>query len=55
MKRIGFVLAMVGVCAVTLLGLAQAGDKEPYRIGALFAVTGPASFLGNRSGTRRRW
>ncbi|MBC8178375.1 MAG: ABC transporter substrate-binding protein [Desulfobacteraceae bacterium] len=46
MKRIGFVLAMVGVCAVTLLGSAQAADKEPYRIGALFAVTGPASFLG---------
>jgi len=46
MKRIGFFLAMVGVCAVTLLGSAQAADKEPYRIGALFAVTGPASFLG---------
>ena len=46
MKRIVFVLTMVVVCAVTLLGLAQAADKEPYRIGALFAVTGPASFLG---------
>ena len=46
MKRIGFVLAIVGVCTLTLLGLARAADKEPYRIGALFAVTGPASFLG---------
>ncbi len=46
MGRIGFLMAMVGICALTLLGSAQAGDKEPYRIGALFAVTGPASFLG---------
>jgi len=46
MGRIGFLMAMVGMCALTLLGSAQAGDKEPYRIGALFAVTGPASFLG---------
>ena len=46
MGRIGTLMAMVGICALTLLGSARAGDKEPYRIGALFAVTGPASFLG---------
>ncbi|MCF8130251.1 MAG: ABC transporter substrate-binding protein [Deltaproteobacteria bacterium] len=46
MGRIGFLMAMVGMCVLTILGSAQAGDKEPYRIGALFAVTGPASFLG---------
>lgn len=46
MGRIGFFMAMLGMCAVTFFGSALAADKEPYRIGALFAVTGPASFLG---------
>jgi len=33
---------------------ASAHAAEPIRIGAIFSVTGPASFLGSRSGTRPR-
>ncbi len=38
------VVLVAALCAVSLCGAAHA--KEPYKIGALFAVTGPASFLG---------
>ena len=48
MKRIPFVLA--GICALGALlfvpGCAPAPPAEPVKIGALFSVTGPASFLG---------
>jgi len=40
------VLCMAIVMALALGGTSGAGSKEPYKIGALFAVTGPASFLG---------
>ncbi len=46
MRRIGLLMATVGMCLFIFFAQASAGDKEPYRIGALFAVTGPASFLG---------
>ncbi len=39
-------MAVLWVCVAGFAGNALAEDKEPYRIGALFAVTGPASFLG---------
>ncbi len=43
-----FFVVFVAVLSVFLLFVnAYAKDaKEPYKIGALFAVTGPASFLG---------
>jgi branched-chain amino acid transport system substrate-binding protein len=37
---------VVAVMVVASFSLALAAEREPYRIGALFAVTGPASFLG---------
>jgi len=39
-------LCAVGALAVTILSCAQLVKKEPIRIGAIFAVTGPSSFLG---------
>lgn len=47
-KRFGVAL-LAGTCAVGLLcvpGRAAAEENGPIKIGALFAVTGPASFLG---------
>jgi branched-chain amino acid transport system substrate-binding protein len=48
MKRIPTILA--GVCSLVALlfapGCAPAPPSEPVKIGALFSVTGPASFLG---------
>ena len=48
MKRtMGKFLAVVFVAMFSLVLLfASADAKEPYKIGAVFAVTGPASFLG---------
>ncbi|HMK48842.1 MAG TPA: ABC transporter substrate-binding protein, partial [Thermodesulfovibrionales bacterium] len=48
MKRTtGKFLAVVFVAMFSLVLLfANADAKEPYKIGAVFAVTGPASFLG---------
>jgi len=48
MKRLIVVLIGLMVCGSMVLpaGMAFAADKEPIKIGALFAVTGPASFLG---------
>jgi len=40
-----FVVVFAAVLSVMLL-FVNAYAKEPYKIGALFAVTGPASFLG---------
>jgi len=47
MKKAGavFVLILLGLASVFLF-LQNAEAKEPYKIGAVFAVTGPASFLG---------
>lgn len=45
MKRLGFALAAGMVVAATLSG-ARAADEAPIKIGAIFAVTGPASNLG---------
>jgi len=39
-----------------LLVGSMAFAAEPVKIGALFSVSGPASFLGeNRSAIRRKW
>jgi branched-chain amino acid transport system substrate-binding protein len=46
MRGKGLFMAVVLVCAAVVGGTTLAADQEPYRIGALFAVTGPASFLG---------
>jgi branched-chain amino acid transport system substrate-binding protein len=40
-----FLVVLVAVLSLLLM-LVNAYAKEPYQIGALFAVTGPASFLG---------
>jgi len=40
-----FFVVFLAVLSVFLL-VVNAYAKEPYKIGALFAVTGPASFLG---------
>jgi branched-chain amino acid transport system substrate-binding protein len=40
----------LGACMVALLGVLWCGvpaeSSEPIRVGAIFSVTGPASFLG---------
>jgi branched-chain amino acid transport system substrate-binding protein len=48
MRRIGMVLGALGafLSVVVLLGVRSAEAGEPIRIGAIFSVTGPASFLG---------
>ena len=41
--------AFLSLCVMLFLfttGPAAAGAKEPYKIGGIFAVSGPASFLG---------
>ncbi len=40
------ILATAGLLAASLAAVAQEKGKEPLKIGALLAVTGPASFLG---------
>ena len=37
---------LVLVCAIGVSGAEKAADVSPVKIGAIFAVTGPASFLG---------
>ena len=53
--RLLWTLTVIVLCAVVVAALATGcarkppaapTDKEPYRIGAMFAVTGPASPLG---------
>jgi len=52
MKRFGRSLALVALIGILLGGFgnwvipSQAGAAEPYKIGAVFSITGPASFLG---------
>jgi branched-chain amino acid transport system substrate-binding protein len=52
MKRLGRSLALVALIGVLLGGLWNLGvppgadAAEPYKIGAVFSITGPASFLG---------
>src|SRR6516165_4516679 len=48
MKRIAFTLAQAGCLAAWLMfSTANAAEaSKPVKIGALFSVTGPASFLG---------
>jgi branched-chain amino acid transport system substrate-binding protein len=48
MRRIGMVLGVLGASlgVAALLGARSAEAGEPIRIGAIFSVTGPASFLG---------
>jgi branched-chain amino acid transport system substrate-binding protein len=48
MKRILSAVLVLTVVAVAVFfsPVCSAADKEPIKIGALFAVTGPASFLG---------
>jgi len=46
MKK-GFVFALVILCAVLLMSLATSAQAaEPYKIGAVFSISGGASFLG---------
>ena len=48
MKRIPFLLA--GICSLTALlfapGCSHPPPAEPVKVGAIFSITGPASFLG---------
>jgi branched-chain amino acid transport system substrate-binding protein len=37
---------LVLVCALGVSGAEKAADMSPVKVGAIFAVTGPASFLG---------
>ena len=48
MKRIPLVSAAIGALGALLFiqGCAPASESKPVKIGALFSVTGPASFLG---------
>ncbi len=47
MKKAGEVILLIALVLVSVfLFLQNAEAKEPYKIGAVFAVTGPASFLG---------
>jgi len=42
-KIIGIIVL---VCAISVSGAEKAADVSPVKVGAIFAVTGPASFLG---------
>lgn len=44
-KRL-MIIGMALMLSLTLMPPAGAADKKPYKIGAVVAVTGPASFLG---------
>jgi len=44
MKQRVFVLSLIGICV--LAAAVPAGAQDTIKIGAMFAVTGPASFLG---------
>ena len=46
MGHIGRIVGAAGVAACVAVGAIQAHAAEPIRIGAIFSVTGPASFLG---------
>ena len=43
------------VVALAWGGTAWAGGKAPYKIGAILAVTGPASFLGEPERNTWSW
>ncbi len=49
-KKILFAVIVAVLLAGILSGTSQA-QKEPYAVGAVFGVTGGASFLGEPSGT----
>ena len=46
MGHIGRIVGAAGIAACAAVGAIQAQAAEPIRIGAIFSVTGPASFLG---------
>src|SRR5512136_448700 len=46
MGRIGMIVGAAGLAACVAAATIQAHAAEPIRIGAIFSVTGPASFLG---------
>ena len=46
MGRIGMIVAAAWIAACVAVGAIPAHAAEPIRIGAIFSVTGPASFLG---------
>src|SRR5512136_655614 len=46
MGHIGRIVGAAGLAACVAVGAIQAHAAEPIRIGAIFSVTGPASFLG---------
>ena len=41
-----FAAVAAAFCILGLAAVSQAAAKAPYKIGAIFSVTGPASFLG---------
>jgi branched-chain amino acid transport system substrate-binding protein len=46
MRRIDMIVGAVWIAACVAVGAIPAHAAEPIRIGAIFSVTGPASFLG---------
>ncbi len=46
MRRIGVMLGAVWIVVAVAAGAPPVRAAEPIRIGAIFSVTGPASFLG---------
>ncbi len=46
MRKLYYLLAVALCCLVVLSNIGLAKDKEPYKIGAIFSVTGVGSFLG---------
>ena len=46
MKRFASVLAVVTFCTVFLIPQARAKKQKPITIGAFFALSGPAAFIG---------
>ncbi len=46
MGRIGLIIGAAWIAACLAVGTIPANAAEPIRIGAIFSVTGPASFLG---------
>ena len=55
--RVAVGLCLIVVVVVALLhftGTPACSQKQPYKIGAVFSVTGGASFLGNPEKKQRR-
>ena len=50
----GLILALAGL-GLIFLGCGGAKQAEPYVVGGIFSISGPASYLGEPNGIPWRW